>query len=336
VGKKIDLLELMVRILIFRTDRIGDLILTCPTIITLKKHFKNSEITIVTSKKNFSYANNLNIFDKILQFPETLIGKIKFITSLLKKKYNYVFIFDGKERSILSSLLLKSDFKVALTQNKKFYYKFSKINFFLDNDKTNLKEIFQNSLNFCNINVLISNYDFLNNKINNGFSLNVPILNYIHIHLDEKWFNNLYINSYTKINPSYNSFIDFLNTINKNEDILITTGLINFDLLDNLRIKYLTKKSEKIYYKKNINKSLYFIFKPTFSDIESLLRNAKVLISCHGAITHASNSFSVKKIDIIEQNKENFYKRFNSYLKDYHSIYRNDFNLLNANILKLL
>ena len=53
-------------ILIFRTDRIGDLILTCPAIFTIKKYFANSNLTLVTSKKNYIYAINLNIFKRPL------------------------------------------------------------------------------------------------------------------------------------------------------------------------------------------------------------------------------------------------------------------------------
>ena len=46
----------MVNILIFRTDRIGDLIFTCPTILTLKKHITDCKISLVTSEKNYKYA----------------------------------------------------------------------------------------------------------------------------------------------------------------------------------------------------------------------------------------------------------------------------------------
>ena len=40
----------MINILIFRTDRIGDLIFTCPTILTLKEYFKNSNITLMHNR----------------------------------------------------------------------------------------------------------------------------------------------------------------------------------------------------------------------------------------------------------------------------------------------
>ena len=49
-------------ILIFRTDSIGELIVTCPVIITIKKYFSNSKITIITSNKNYEYAKMALIY----------------------------------------------------------------------------------------------------------------------------------------------------------------------------------------------------------------------------------------------------------------------------------
>ena len=55
----------MNKYLIFRTDRIGDLLITCPLIVTIKKHLTNSRITLITSVKNYEYAKSFGIFDKI-------------------------------------------------------------------------------------------------------------------------------------------------------------------------------------------------------------------------------------------------------------------------------
>ena len=60
------------KILIFRTDRIGDLIVTCPAIITIKKYFKECDITLITSNKNYEYAKSLNLFDNVIEFPGKL------------------------------------------------------------------------------------------------------------------------------------------------------------------------------------------------------------------------------------------------------------------------
>lgn len=322
-------------VLIFRTDKIGDLLISCPAIITIKKNINDSKITIITSKNNYEYAKNLKIFDIVHKFPEkNLFKKIEFILKLIKNKYKYIFVFDGKERSLISTCLIKSKCKVALGPKINFFYKIFKIKFFIDSENTNLNEIFQKFIKYSNINATISNFDFLKNKIDNNFSSKISINNYLHIHLDEKWFSNIYIKKYTDIKPSYSEFIEFLDKICEKNDILITTGLVNFNLIDDLKVKYFNKINDKIFIKKNGNKSVYLVYKPTFDDLESLLRNSKTLISCHGAITHASNSFKVKKIDILEKSKVSFYRRFTSYLTDYHAIYRSNFNSVKSEIYK--
>lgn len=326
----------MVRnVLIFRTDRIGDLIVTCPAIITIKKKVTNSKITLISSSKNYDYAKSLGIFDEILIFPRKgLINKINFINSLKKRFFDYIFVFDGKERSIITTIFLKSKYKVALTSKKINFYKFFKIKFFHDSEGVSLNEIFQKALNFSLSNSPIGNYNFLELKKDNNFSKQININKYIHIHLDEKWFSENYIKKYTNINPAYDEFVDFINIISEKRDLLITTGLTDFILLSELINKFFEKHTDKIFLKKNYEKSIYLIYKPTFEDIESLLRNSEILIACHGAITHASNSFSVKKIDIIEKQKENFYNKFNSYLDDYQFVYRSNFSNLKKILLK--
>ena len=316
-------------ILVFRTDRIGDLLITCPAIVTIKKYFTNSKISIITSKKNYTYANDLKIFDEVYLFPnEGLLKKVKFIMDLSKKKFDYIFIFDGKERSIISSIFIKTNNKIAVKSRKKFdfFWKLIKIKVINDDEKTDLIKIYQKMLKFNNINVDIDNFNFLHKKKDNDFSSKIPINNYIHIHLDEKWFNHLYIYSYKKINPSYNDFIDFIKKSSVNNNIIITTGLIDFELVEKLKSNFFKKETEKIFYQANFANSIYLIYKPTINDLESILRKARILISCHGAITHIANSLSVKILDIIDESKNIWYLRFTSYLRKYTVIYRQPFS----------
>ena len=151
----------MVNILIFRTDRIGDLILTIPTILTIKKYFSEIDITLIASEKNYKYAENLGIFSQIYQFPKkSTFSKIFFIYKLHKKKFDYIFIFDGKERSILAAFFVKAKLKITLSPRIKSYYKMMRMKFIEDNESTNLNEVFQKMLFNSNINIQISNYDF--------------------------------------------------------------------------------------------------------------------------------------------------------------------------------
>ena len=328
----------MVKILIFRTDRIGDLIMTCSAIISLKKYFNQSEITLITSSKNSEYSKNLSFIDNVVEFPRNgIINKIKFAFRLSKKKFDYIFIFDGKERSILTSAFIKSKKKMALLSTKKFYFNFLKIKFFKDNDNKNLNETFQKMINHTDLKIKIQNYDFIKIKKNNNFSSKIPLDEYIHIHLDEKWFNNLYINSYTNINPQLNDFVDFLDTISINNNLIITTGFVQLKLVNELINKKIFNISEtNIFFKRNNNKVIYLINQPTFEDIESLLRNSKKLISCHGAITHAANSLNIHILDIIEKNNRLFYKRYTSHMSKYTSIYRENFSSIKNTLLSKL
>ena len=65
-------------ILIFRTDKIGDLLITCPVVLTIKKHLTNSKITLITSKNNHNYAKSFELIDDIVMFPQgNLLEKFK-------------------------------------------------------------------------------------------------------------------------------------------------------------------------------------------------------------------------------------------------------------------
>ena len=322
-------------ILIFRTDRIGDLLITCPAVLAIKKYLKNSRITLITSIKNHDYAKSLDFFDYVTKFPENnFVEKIKFIMNLSKKKYDYVLVLDGKDRSLISSIFLRSKNKVGVISKSRinFFWKIFNIKFIEDDETTDLIKIYQDSLKCSNIHTDITNFDCLKHKKDNGFSQNISIKDFILIHLDEKWFNEFYIENYTNINPQYEEFINFLNEISKVNNILITTGINDLELINRLKNKFFEKISDKIFIKKNLNKLIYLIYKPSFDDIESLLRNSKILISCHGAITHASNSFNVIKVDILEKSKLSFYKRFSSYLNNYHPIFRTNFDILKKEI----
>jgi ADP-heptose:LPS heptosyltransferase len=324
----------MTKVLIYRTDRIGDLIYTCPLIITIKKSLNNPKITLIGSEKNFNYAKNLGIFHEILTIPKNVFKKINFFYSMWRKSFDYVFVLDGKERSILSASLVKSKKKIAITYKWFFYYKFFNIKFIEDTQEKELKVTFQELLNSFVVNYKISNYDFLKVKKDTNFSLNIPVKRYIQIHLDEKWINNLYIESYTDINPNYLNFTNFLDEISKKNNVLISTGLESFDLINKLKEVYFTKKNEHLFFKKNSLNSIYLVNKPSFENLESLLRKANILISCHGAITHAANSFDIKKIDIFEKKRKDFYKKYTSYMNNYYPIYRKNFNDLKNEIFK--
>ena len=325
----------MTNILIFRTDRIGDLLLTCPSIKTIKEYFPNSRVDIVTSEKNFEYAKTFDFINTVYLFPKkNFFKKINFFFLLNRNNYDYVYIFDGKDRSILTSCFLKSKKKFAKIVKSRHSYlcRIFKIKFSQDIFGKNLNDLHQNLLDYSNINQKIGNFDYLNSKHDNEYASKIPFKDLIMIHLDEKWFNFTYIKNYKDISPTYKDFTNFLEIISKDNNIVITTGLYSNDLIKRLvsDSKIIVKKNV---YQTNINNNILIVEKPSFLDLESLLRKTKILISCHGALTHAAASLNIKIIDIVEKSKEDLVKRYSLYIKNYSKLDRENFKELAQNLL---
>ena len=325
-------------ILVFRTDRIGDLLVTCPSIKTIKEFFPDSELSIVASKNNFSYAKTFDFFDEVYLFPEkNILKKIKLFNELYKKKFDYIFIFDGKDRSIVFSCFLKSQKKIAKIVNKKqaFFCKLFKTKFVYDIFSEDVNVINQGLLDYANIDKRIGNFDYLIKKSDNNFSSKIPLDTYVQIHLDEKWFASLYINSYKDINPSFEEFSSFVKLLSDRKNVLISTGLLSNNLIDRIELASTNQITKNIFIN-NIKKNIVFVKKPSFFDLESILRKSKILITCHGALTHAASSFGIKIIDIIEERKERFYKKYNTYIKNYYTVYRDKFSVIKNRIDQLI
>ena len=325
-------------ILVFRTDRIGDLLLTCPSIKTIKEHFPDCKLSIVASEKNFSYAKTFIFFEKVYLFPKNgILKKIKLFAELSKKKIDYIFVFDGKDRSILISCFLKSQKKVAKIVNKKqaFFCKLFKIKFSYDIFGKDLNNLHQDLLNYSDINKKIENFDYLTHKNNNNFASKIPLENYIQIHLDEKWFSSAYIKNYNDINPSFEEFSNFIKSLSDKNNVLITTGILSNNLIERLEINS-TEQITKNIFINNIKENIVLVKKSSFIDLESILRKTKVLITCHGALTHAAASFNIKIIDIVEKSREELVKRYNLYIRNYYTVYRDKFSSIKNRVNQLL
>ncbi len=325
-------------ILVFRTDRIGDLLLTCPSIKTIKENYPDSELTIITSEKNYFYAKTFDFFDEVYVFPKkNILKKIQLFLQLSKKSFDKIFIFDGKDRSIIISCFLKSHKKVAKIVNKKqvFFCKLFKISYSYDILGKDLNDLHQNLLNFSGINKKIDNFDYLTQKKDNNFASKIPFDSYIQIHLDEKWFNSSYIKKYNDINPSFEEFSNFIKSLSEKSNVLISTGIKSNVLIERLELNSVNKLSNNIFIN-NIKENIILVKQPSFLDLESLLRRTKVLISCHGALTHAAASFNIKIIDIVEKSSDELVKRYSLYIKNYYKIYRDKFSLVKNRVHQLI
>ena len=55
-----------IKTLIFRTDRIGDFIISCPFILSYKKKFQNTKIVTIYSEYNYDYIKNFDFIDEVI------------------------------------------------------------------------------------------------------------------------------------------------------------------------------------------------------------------------------------------------------------------------------
>ena len=112
----------MKKYLIFRTDRIGDFIVSCILINSIKRNDINSYITVVCSKKNYDYVKSINLVDEAILYPEKILERMKFYFNLKRLKFDVSLALDGKKKSIYCSILSFSKKNILCTT--KLFYKY--------------------------------------------------------------------------------------------------------------------------------------------------------------------------------------------------------------------
>jgi ADP-heptose:LPS heptosyltransferase len=296
----------MNRYLIFRTDRIGDFLLTLILIKNIRRNDKDSHISVICSKKNYDYIRSFDLVDKTYLFQNDYKNKFRLIKELRKFVFKYSIIHDGKKRSFFINLFLKNIKTLNVDNND---IKISHIN--------KIKKIIK-IMNFYYKDIDLNT---LENRDQNFKHLNRS--NYIILHYDEKWSNKTYIKSYKNIEPSEAQLFNFLLALRLkfNLHVVVTTGTKPPILLNTLFTKVVDKKIEFI---ENLN----------FLELEYLVSKSKLLISCHGAISHIAAAHKIKQIDIIDINIKNPYTNWTEHFRNYFFLYREDFINLSNKILK--
>ena len=106
--------------LFFRTDRIGDFLVSAILLKAIKRNDKKAHISVVASNKNYFFIKTLDFIDEVFLYPNNFFKKIFFFFNLRKKKYEIICALDGKKRSIYFSIFLKSKNKILMTTKKIF------------------------------------------------------------------------------------------------------------------------------------------------------------------------------------------------------------------------
>ena len=329
----------MKKILIFRTDRVGDFLISQPFINSINRSFPNSNIDIVCSNKNFYFIKQFKIFSKIILYPETFFLKIKFFLSIFFS-YDLIIAIDGKKRSIFNSLFSLAKVKILFTPSKfnyYIYYFFFKKIYLIE---YTIPKIFilSKAANFFNSNILSDDLN-INKKSFYLLSKYQKYLDdFIVFNFDEKWIFKNYIKNYKNIEPRIDEFIIFLDTLSSklNKKIFITNGLLKNFVFDYLKSKS-RKFDNKLYIYKN-NKIFLFDNINIF-ELQNLISRSMCLVTCHGAPSHLASGYNIPIIDIIDNSELFFFRSYSYHFRKCITLNRDNFRILSKKItynLKLI
>ena len=86
----------MKKILIFRNAKLGDYLITVPSIQIIKEKYKKSKIYFLTSKNKHykelpKNIENLKLVDKFIFFQNNFTGYLKILSILKKQKIDVVY-----------------------------------------------------------------------------------------------------------------------------------------------------------------------------------------------------------------------------------------------------
>lgn len=337
--------------LIFRTDRIGDFLITLPIINSIKRNEPKSKIFVVCSNKNKDFISSYNLVDKVFLLKSTSIqNRIILYSELRAYRFDAIITSDKKNRSILLAILLKSSrkiFNVSKVFQKKILSIFYK-NVFLDNDSNtavNTKEILINNCNSINFKLVDEDFHSLKEnqfikKFNHEKTLKLNKSKFLLFHYDEKWEINKYKQNYkkasslTNINVDLKLLLTFLTDLSKKTSmkIIITTGTVKTRIIKELIV--ISKKIDHHVYELLLdNTTCYLVVNENFFSTCHLISKSSIMISCHGAFTHIASNYKIRIIDVIEQNKKNQYYRLTSHMINYEYLYRDSFNKLSKEII---
>ena len=293
----------MNKFLIFRTDRIGDFLISAILIKCIKINDPKSHITVIASKKNYLYIRDFTYIDDVLELENNILNKIQLILKLNKVFFKNIIIHDDKKRSKFISLFLKSKNKIYLDNSVKFSH-------------IQLIKIILKKLNF-------SYFDDSLNILSHKKKVSSKIEDFIQLHFDEKWIYNSYISNYTNIEPNKIELIKFLVLIMKKtkKRLIITSGKHKPKVLEDIN-HAIMELNIKIY--NNLS----------FSELEKITLRSKILISCHGAISHVAAANKIKQIDIIDKSYN--YNVWTEHFRNYDYLYRSNFNDLSKKIINKL
>ena len=279
-----------------------------------------------------------------------LISKNSLILSNIFFEFNTIIVSDKKNRSIFFTLLLKAQNKI-FNVSKNFQKKILNILYkdvFLDNDNLehkSVKDILLDNSKSLNFDLKDEDFHYLksdqfkNKFLHNDF-LNLDNLDFLLFHYDEKWeienYSKLFrkASTLTNIDVEQEILMKFLFNLSKktSKKIIVTTGTIDTKIIKELKTS--SNKINEFLYEIDLNNTKgYLLINENFFSISHLISRSSLFVSCHGAFTHIASNYKIKILDIIEKDKTIHYSKITKHMKNYKSLYRDNFERLSKDII---
>ena len=113
------------KLLLIQLQRIGDVMMTTPSIRSIKENYPDSKIFFITTKPSNQILQNNKHIDEILIYPKKInfLNFLKLINYIRLQKFDYVIDFQGSARTVLLSILSKSSKRIGFNLRiRKFFY----------------------------------------------------------------------------------------------------------------------------------------------------------------------------------------------------------------------
>ena len=309
------------KILIFKSDAVGDLIHSLPAIYSIINNNRDKDITIYLSNRSIKFkflinANNVNF--KFVNFDLTIIEKIKIINVLLSQNFKTAYILTPKNFYFYIPFFIKKTKFFAIcvngTKNYKRPYQFLRkyLYKFIINDrnacfKRDSSSLIQHNLvkkdssekPFAKLNLDAPMSDFLKD--------NIP-KNYAYFHIKKTILDNLNWDE-TDLDLLFNELLK------KYENIVVTKDIEKNSSSDIYKYKYNYLDFETKNFKK-LNSKIFLYDNIEGQDLYNIIIKSKKVIAFHGMMTSLA---SITKRPVLDL----FYCKIKNW-NDYKN-YRNSF-----------
>ena len=318
----------MKKILIFKSDRIGDFINISSVIKNIKYNFPDSKLAVFCSKYNSKIASYYKEIDEILIYENNIILFLfKFYKIIFFYKFDLVLQLDGKKNSYLYASLIRSKLKACISYIKNR-------NFLGIKHKSIRPNIIYKPF-FKHIVDCLEDYEHPNNNAYHYLSLYYRLLdqlkieiknkkhylpfishknnlfeNYILIHIDNRWdlFDKIFLENFSKK----------INELSLNYNLIFTSNYEGNHYFDKLKFKF------------SDNKNIKFVDKSSINELLNIIYHCNTVISSHtGFVVHAGSAFNKKIIDVINVKIDKELDRWIPFDINYKRIYFNKLSDLN-------